>query len=132
MVTFFYRRLYLAARPLFCAELIRRGDTDKRSALPITFRTALRVEPIIWHMNSQFGKPSHRRWTHISPNQLHKHDIDHILTNEKFVTDFSVAPSNTTGSNQCLLSGNLHFNTKIARNSKVGGAKPLLPSSFVA
>uniref|UniRef100_A0A8R1IP59 Endonuclease/exonuclease/phosphatase domain-containing protein n=1 Tax=Caenorhabditis japonica TaxID=281687 RepID=A0A8R1IP59_CAEJA len=23
----------------------------------------------LWHMNSQFGKSSHRRWTHISPNQ---------------------------------------------------------------
>uniref|UniRef100_A0A8R1ICQ0 Uncharacterized protein n=1 Tax=Caenorhabditis japonica TaxID=281687 RepID=A0A8R1ICQ0_CAEJA len=49
----------------------------------------------LWHMNSQFGKPSHRRWTHISPNKLHKHEIDHILANGKFFTDVSVVPSIT-------------------------------------
>uniref|UniRef100_A0A8R1I811 Uncharacterized protein n=1 Tax=Caenorhabditis japonica TaxID=281687 RepID=A0A8R1I811_CAEJA len=52
----------------------------------------------LWQMNSQFGKPSHRRWTHISSNKLHKHEIDHILANGKFVTDVSVVPSITTGS----------------------------------
>uniref|UniRef100_A0A8R1E7Y2 Reverse transcriptase domain-containing protein n=1 Tax=Caenorhabditis japonica TaxID=281687 RepID=A0A8R1E7Y2_CAEJA len=56
----------------------------------------------LWHMNSQFGKTSHRRWTHISPNKLHKHEIDHILANGKFVTDVSVVPSITTGSDHCL------------------------------
>uniref|UniRef100_A0A8R1ECA0 Reverse transcriptase domain-containing protein n=1 Tax=Caenorhabditis japonica TaxID=281687 RepID=A0A8R1ECA0_CAEJA len=78
----------------------------------------------LWHMNSQFGKPSHRRWTHISPNKLHKHEIDHILANGKFVTDVSVVPSITTGSDHRLLRGNLHFNTKIARFEQVKRRKP--------
>uniref|UniRef100_A0A8R1IJZ7 Uncharacterized protein n=1 Tax=Caenorhabditis japonica TaxID=281687 RepID=A0A8R1IJZ7_CAEJA len=71
-----------------------------------------------------FGKPSHRRWTHISPNKLHKHEIDHILANGKFVTDVSVVPSITTGSDHRLLRGNLHFNTKIARFEQVKRRKP--------
>uniref|UniRef100_A0A8R1EHM6 Endonuclease/exonuclease/phosphatase domain-containing protein n=1 Tax=Caenorhabditis japonica TaxID=281687 RepID=A0A8R1EHM6_CAEJA len=78
----------------------------------------------LWHMNSQFGKPSHRRWTHISPNKLHKHEIDHILANGKFVTDVSVVPSITTGSDHRLLRGNLHFNTKFARFEQVKRRKP--------
>uniref|UniRef100_A0A8R1E6W9 Reverse transcriptase domain-containing protein n=1 Tax=Caenorhabditis japonica TaxID=281687 RepID=A0A8R1E6W9_CAEJA len=78
----------------------------------------------LWHMNSQFGKPSHRRWTHISPNKVHKHEIDHILANGKFVTDVSVVPSITTGSDHRLLRGNLHFNTKIARFEQVKRRKP--------
>uniref|UniRef100_A0A8R1E441 Reverse transcriptase domain-containing protein n=1 Tax=Caenorhabditis japonica TaxID=281687 RepID=A0A8R1E441_CAEJA len=78
----------------------------------------------LWHMNSQFGKPSHRRWTHISPNKLHKHEIDHILANGKFVTDVSVVPSITNGSDHRLLRGNLHFNTKIARFEQVKRRKP--------
>uniref|UniRef100_A0A8R1IDY4 Endonuclease/exonuclease/phosphatase domain-containing protein n=1 Tax=Caenorhabditis japonica TaxID=281687 RepID=A0A8R1IDY4_CAEJA len=70
-------------------------------------------------MNSQFGKPSHRRWTHISPNKIQIHEIDHILANGKFVTDVSVVPSITTGSDHRLLRGNVHFNTKIARFEQV-------------
>uniref|UniRef100_A0A8R1E941 Reverse transcriptase domain-containing protein n=1 Tax=Caenorhabditis japonica TaxID=281687 RepID=A0A8R1E941_CAEJA len=55
---------------------------------------------------------------------LHKHEIDHILANGKFVTDVSVVPSITTGSDHRLLRGNLHFNTKIARFEQVKRRKP--------
>uniref|UniRef100_A0A8R1E9Z0 Reverse transcriptase domain-containing protein n=1 Tax=Caenorhabditis japonica TaxID=281687 RepID=A0A8R1E9Z0_CAEJA len=78
----------------------------------------------LWHMNSQFGKPSHRRWTHISPNKLHKHEIDHILANGKSVIDVSVVPSITTGSDHRLLRGNLHLNSKIARFEQFKRRKP--------
>uniref|UniRef100_A0A8R1IHG1 Endonuclease/exonuclease/phosphatase domain-containing protein n=1 Tax=Caenorhabditis japonica TaxID=281687 RepID=A0A8R1IHG1_CAEJA len=78
----------------------------------------------LWHMNSQFGKPPHRRWTQIRHDQLHKHEIDHILANGKFVTGVSVVPSNTTGSDHRLLRANLHFNNNIARFKEVKRRKP--------
>uniref|UniRef100_A0A8R1E9V2 Uncharacterized protein n=1 Tax=Caenorhabditis japonica TaxID=281687 RepID=A0A8R1E9V2_CAEJA len=70
-------------------------------------------------LNSQLGKPSHRRWTHISPKKLHNHEMYHIRANGKFVTDVSLVQSITTGSDLRLLRGNLHFNTKIARFEQV-------------
>uniref|UniRef100_A0A8R1IRC1 Uncharacterized protein n=1 Tax=Caenorhabditis japonica TaxID=281687 RepID=A0A8R1IRC1_CAEJA len=57
-------------------------------------------------------------------DQQHKHEIDHILVNEKFVPDVSVVPSITTRRDHRLLLGNLHFNTKIARFEQVKRRKP--------
>uniref|UniRef100_A0A8R1E0R6 MFS domain-containing protein n=2 Tax=Caenorhabditis japonica TaxID=281687 RepID=A0A8R1E0R6_CAEJA len=69
-------------------------------------------------MNSQFEKPSQK--------QLHKHEVEHIPANGTFVTDVSVVPSITTGSDHRLLRGNLRFNINLAstasqcsRNSKI-------------
>ncbi|EFO82189.1 hypothetical protein CRE_00134 [Caenorhabditis remanei] len=41
-------------------------------------------------MHSLFVKPTHRRWTHISPDKKHKHKLDHIFANGKYVTDVSI------------------------------------------
>uniref|UniRef100_A0A8R1E8K1 Uncharacterized protein n=1 Tax=Caenorhabditis japonica TaxID=281687 RepID=A0A8R1E8K1_CAEJA len=70
----------------------------------------------IWHMNSHFGKPSHKRWIYNSTGKHHKHEINH--------NDVSVLPSITNGSEHRLLRGNLHFNSKIARFEQVKRRKP--------
>uniref|UniRef100_A0A8R1E786 Uncharacterized protein n=1 Tax=Caenorhabditis japonica TaxID=281687 RepID=A0A8R1E786_CAEJA len=54
----------------------------------------------------------------------YKHEIDPILANGKFVTNVSVVPSITIGSDHRLLRGNLHFNAKIARFEQVKRRKP--------
>ncbi|CAI2349353.1 unnamed protein product [Caenorhabditis sp. 36 PRJEB53466] len=77
-----------------------------------------------WHMNSQFKKPLNRRWTHLSPDKKFKHEIDHILANGRFVTDVSVLPSFTNGSDHSLLRSNLHMNTSVARHEQVKRRKP--------
>ncbi|EFO97114.1 hypothetical protein CRE_30476 [Caenorhabditis remanei] len=69
----------------------KRNDSGERLA---TFCEVNRV----FHMNSQFIKATHRRWTYISPDKQHRHELDHILANGKYITDVSVVPSFTNGS----------------------------------
>lgn len=78
----------------------------------------------VFHMNSQFQKPANRRWTHISPDQKHRHEIDHILANGKFVTDVSVLPSFTNGSDHRLLRSHLHINTSKTRHEQIKNRRP--------
>ncbi|PIO77099.1 hypothetical protein TELCIR_00811 [Teladorsagia circumcincta] len=59
----------------------------------------------LYHGNSQFLKPSRRRWTHITPNAQHCHELDHILCNRRIMTDVAVVPSFNTGSDHRLLRG---------------------------
>nr|pir hypothetical protein T02D1.1 - Caenorhabditis elegans [Caenorhabditis elegans] len=78
----------------------------------------------LWHTNSMFKKPMHKRWTFVSPDGNHRHEIDHILANGKFVTDTTVLPSFTNGSDHRLLRCNLHFNNCLAKLEQVRRRKP--------
>ncbi|EFO86061.1 hypothetical protein CRE_01891 [Caenorhabditis remanei] len=75
-------------------------------------------------MNSQFIKPTHRRWTYISPDKQHRHELDHILANGKYITDVSVVPSFTNGSDHRMLRANVHINAKQAKFEQVKRRKP--------
>ncbi|CAI2355625.1 unnamed protein product [Caenorhabditis sp. 36 PRJEB53466] len=58
------------------------------------------------------------------PRQEVQTQIDHILANGRFVTDVSVLPSFTNGSDHRLLRSNLHINTSVARHEQVKRRKP--------
>ncbi|EYB99908.1 hypothetical protein Y032_0119g835 [Ancylostoma ceylanicum] len=63
-----------------------------------------------YHGNSRFQKTKNRRWTYVSPNGVHKHELEHILCNRKVFTDVAVVPSFQTGSDHRLLRAKFHFN----------------------
>ncbi|CAI5441711.1 unnamed protein product [Caenorhabditis angaria] len=72
----------------------------------------------IFHTNSFFEKASNRRWTFVSPDGNHKHEIDHILANGRFFTDTHVVPSFTIGSDHRLVRTHLHFNLKFVKHQE--------------
>ncbi|EYC05140.1 hypothetical protein Y032_0084g1800 [Ancylostoma ceylanicum] len=63
----------------------------------------------LFHGNSHFVKNPAKRWTHVSSNGQHYHELDHILCNKRVITDVSVVPSFNTGSDHRLLRARLHF-----------------------
>ncbi|CAI5455831.1 unnamed protein product [Caenorhabditis angaria] len=71
-----------------------------------------------YNTNSFFEKPTNRRWTFISPDGQHKHELDHILTNGRFFTDTHVVPSFTIGSDHRLVRTNLHFNLNFVKHQE--------------
>ncbi|EFO97547.1 hypothetical protein CRE_26029, partial [Caenorhabditis remanei] len=95
----------------------KRNDSGERLA---TFCEVNRV----FHMNSQFIKATHRRWTYISPDKQHRHELDHILANGKYITDVSVVPSFTNGSDHRMLRAKIHINAKQAKYEQVKRRKP--------
>ncbi|EYB85833.1 hypothetical protein Y032_0290g1548 [Ancylostoma ceylanicum] len=77
-----------------------------------------------YHGNSRFQKPRERRWTHISPNGLFKHELDHFLCNHKIFTDVAVVPSFQTGSDHRLLRAKLHFDKTKATLERMAQKTP--------
>ena len=77
-----------------------------------------------YHANSQFKKKESRRWTHISPNGIHRHELDHILTNRRFVTDVTVIASCHTGSDHRLLRAKLFFDKTMAKLDRLRAQRP--------
>ncbi|EYC03651.1 hypothetical protein Y032_0092g2540 [Ancylostoma ceylanicum] len=65
-------------------------------------------------------KAENRRWTYVSPNGVHKHELDHILCNRKVFTDVAVVPSFQTGSDHRLLRAKSHFKGSTRGNPCVG------------
>ncbi|WKX89936.1 hypothetical protein Q1695_009070 [Nippostrongylus brasiliensis] len=62
------------------------------------------------HGNSQFQKPTYRRWIRESPGGLHHNEIDHVIVNRRFcLTDVAVVPKFFTGSDHRLLRASFHL-----------------------
>ena len=60
--------------------------------------------------NSQFQKPSSRRWTWESPSGEYHNEIDHIIVNRRYcLTDVAVVSKFYTGSDHCLLRAKFYF-----------------------
>ena len=65
--------------------------------------------------NSFFTKPRGKRWTYLSVNGTSRHEIDYILSNRRIITNVSVLPSFTIGSDHRLVRANVHFDQKVAK-----------------
>ncbi|EYB82924.1 hypothetical protein Y032_0347g3161 [Ancylostoma ceylanicum] len=46
-----------------------------------------------YYGDSRFQKAKNRRWTYVSPNGDHKHELDQILCNRKVFIDIAIVPS---------------------------------------
>ncbi|KIH43297.1 hypothetical protein ANCDUO_26700, partial [Ancylostoma duodenale] len=77
-----------------------------------------------YHGNSRFQKAKNRWWTHISPNGVHRHELDHILCNRKVFTDVAVVPSFQTGSDHRLLRAQFHFDNTRALLDRMAHRRP--------
>ncbi|EYB91554.1 hypothetical protein Y032_0204g1870 [Ancylostoma ceylanicum] len=77
-----------------------------------------------FHGNSQFVKNPAMRWTHVSLNGQHYHELDHILRNKRVITDVGVVPSFKMGSDHRLLRARLHFDQGQACLLRIRSGRP--------
>ncbi|EYB94489.1 hypothetical protein Y032_0171g328 [Ancylostoma ceylanicum] len=77
-----------------------------------------------YHGNIRFQKADNRRWTYVSPNGVHKHELDHILCNRKVFTDVAVVPKFQTGSDHSFLRAKFHFNNIKAMLDRMANRRP--------
>ncbi len=71
----------------------------------------------LFAMNSFFQKPSHRKWTWMSPDGSTKNEIDFIMTTKRqMFNDVSVIHKVKTGSDHRLVRGTLNINIKLERS----------------
>ncbi|KAL6742408.1 hypothetical protein Aduo_015561 [Ancylostoma duodenale] len=73
----------------------------------------------LFHGNSQFVKNLAKRWTYVSPNGQHYHELDHILCNKRVIADVSVVPSFNTESDHRLFRARLHFDRGQVRLARI-------------
>ncbi|VDL75321.1 unnamed protein product, partial [Nippostrongylus brasiliensis] len=78
----------------------------------------------LFHGNSQFVKAPAKRWTHVSPNGQHFHELDHILCSRRAITDTGVVPSFSTGSDHGLLRARFHFDRGQIRLARIKSRRP--------
>ncbi|KAL6723361.1 hypothetical protein Aduo_018373 [Ancylostoma duodenale] len=77
-----------------------------------------------YYGNSRFQKAKNRRWTYISPNGVHRHELDRILCKRKVFTDVAVVPSFQTGSDHRLLRAKFHFDNTRALLDRMAHRRP--------
>ncbi|EYB99959.1 hypothetical protein Y032_0119g869 [Ancylostoma ceylanicum] len=76
----------------------------------------------LFHGNSIFEKPQHRRWTWESPNGQTHSELDHVLTNRRWsLMDTTVLPSFDSGSDHRLLRAKIRLNDRIFKRDRHRG-----------
>ncbi|PIO75346.1 hypothetical protein TELCIR_02610 [Teladorsagia circumcincta] len=78
----------------------------------------------MYHGSSHFKKTPAKRWTYMSPNGQHYHELDHVLCNRKAITDVEVVPLFDTENDHNLLHAKLDFDRSLVRLSQIQSTQP--------
>ncbi|VDL86622.1 unnamed protein product, partial [Nippostrongylus brasiliensis] len=111
----FYDELGDLVRSQKCSYLVVMGDFNARVGPR---------KPGEHYIGTNGVEAPAKRWTHVSPNGQHFHELDHILCSRRAITDTGVVPSFSTGSDHRLLRARFHSDRGQIRLARVESRRP--------